>query len=803
MRESNFQFPTHNRACVCITSTLYDRRALDAPTASLPLVNSLTHLSYLTATSARIREILSSDGGLERLVRILHTCAQPSSAPASLADLKGKGAALPRQARKSPFKAFTEYDLLPSLDELQDLEDADVDGALLALLPGGAENGYSYSIPPSLFLPSSMKARHLLYTYTLAFQCIVNIGVRGSEAIRTRVVEAGALDVVVHVLERYLEEMERKRVRNQLEWNKQEQARLAQMDVAMSGPGEERERDADEQTVIIVDTSSPTTTSPAAPALSRPRLTRINVVAVSSAAADSLAPPSRVQTPDTVVSMDDSSVNGDDNGSSSGQEQDTEEIVASSSAASSAGAPAASRMRASVSSAVKADDGSGETPPPVVASVPTDGDGDVVMEGPPTPAEEPSEAESRGEEDAQREIAPTSRQHPHRLPHPHAQPTPRRPLSPAHPLPQAHVPPPPPSAPNSPAVVDSPADLDGQLQFRDEDVLLALQLLAYLSKYPHVRAVFHAPAPPASSCIDSSSSHTHCHAHASQPIPSSSTAALPRSANVFSLVELFTHRPPSDDLFTPRHSNEVQYWACTIMRNACRKDEQRGGIRQCANMMCGRWEQYAREFAKCRRCRRAKYCSKACQSTSWGNGHKFWCHKTSREEERRSRRGTETGAADGAAEGATLTAAAAPGAPAAERRRRTHAHRRSGADEDEDDEDLEDDLPQPPHPHSTTAPRGGAPQGPTGRHRSGTLPNGSPAPLATATTAGDHPPHAHPARHPRLDALPNLAALEGVVAGVVDPGALPGMPLGIDEDQVAREMMLMGDGEAVRVPGGA
>jgi hypothetical protein len=28
---------------------------------------------------------------------------------------------------------------------------------------------------------------------------------------------------------------------------------------------------------------------------------------------------------------------------------------------------------------------------------------------------------------------------------------------------------------------------------------------------------------------------------------------------------------------------EIQYWAGVIMRNACRKDDSRGGIRQCAN----------------------------------------------------------------------------------------------------------------------------------------------------------------------------------------------------------------------------
>ena len=42
-------------------------------------------------------------------------------------------------------------------------------------------------------------------------------------------------------------------------------------------------------------------------------------------------------------------------------------------------------------------------------------------------------------------------------------------------------------------------------------------------------------------------------------------------------------------------------------------------------MMCGKWETYPREFAKCRRCRKAKYCGKECQSTAWSEGHRFWC----------------------------------------------------------------------------------------------------------------------------------------------------------------------------------
>jgi hypothetical protein len=39
--------------------------------------------------------------------------------------------------------------------------------------------------------------KHAAYRFSLAWQCVVDIGVRGSEAIRSRVVQAGTLDVVL------------------------------------------------------------------------------------------------------------------------------------------------------------------------------------------------------------------------------------------------------------------------------------------------------------------------------------------------------------------------------------------------------------------------------------------------------------------------------------------------------------------------------------------------------------------------------------------------------------------------------
>ena len=60
------------------------------------------------------------------------------------------------------------------------------------------------------------------------------------------------------------------------------------------------------------------------------------------------------------------------------------------------------------------------------------------------------------------------------------------------------------------------------------------------------------------------------------------------------------------------------------MRNSCRRNDLKGGVRQCGNLECGKWEKYPREFSKCRRCKRTKYCSKDCQMKAW-HCHRNWC----------------------------------------------------------------------------------------------------------------------------------------------------------------------------------
>ena len=99
-------------------------------------------------------------------------------------------------------------------------------------------------------------------------------------------------------------------------------------------------------------------------------------------------------------------------------------------------------------------------------------------------------------------------------------------------------------------------------------------------------------------------------------------------------------------------------------------------------MLCGRWESFPREFAKCRRCRKAKYCGKECQSTAWSEGHRFWCSAKDPEEEgdrehhhhgESSRAGGSSSNAAGAGGGTTTGASRAERREARERDRQARA----------------------------------------------------------------------------------------------------------------------------------
>ncbi|KAJ3915394.1 hypothetical protein F5877DRAFT_23698, partial [Lentinula edodes] len=767
MRESNFAFPAQNKACVCITSQLYDRRALDT-TSPLPLFNSLTHLTYLTSTSPRIREIMTMDGGLERLVRLLHEfclCPPPPENPSLFYGLAPPSARPPKP--------------LPTLN------------------------------------PTSFD-KHAAYRFSLAFQCVVNIGVRGSEPIRSRVVQAGTLEVVGCILEAWLahkgfaigpnasgtpgsatgwgsygrESREQRHARRQ-----QQRQMLRDVEEAADlARALQRQMSHSENPVHTTGTVSSITevyqdTPNEASATTSLIHTGTSASGIEISGTDDdegpvVIPPGRDRS-GTVVAR----ANWDPIG------QQWRNVAASLDTAQSSPTP-------SVSS-------NDQSRPSSRPQSETEDDADVDMDGPiPNSAstnasvsdiDAPSPRTSRPH---QRTHRPSMNRHTlvglglagdpvpplnmtmgglagigHGDAHiiindsaggmagedgivsleiennddfamgappgaPGAIPaanmgdrsgTIRRVRAPGTPdaTPRAGVIglPPSPSAASSaglnipsssrlpssestntlttPGTVRSTASNISIAStaatasttttthtlppspYRDEDVLLSLQLLAYLSKYPHVRQAFYkkrdsfhpasagpiggpTPSIPSTSTTNSTpgpsrsgkekepnkllkESSVFFRAFTSAatrgkekervndkyPTASSSsspTAAspAPRQTNVFSLVERFTYRPSSSELaeynsngsqmnVPPRLPPEIQYWAGVIMRNACRKDDSRGGIRQCANMLCGRWEEYPREFAKCRRCRKAKYCGKECQSTAWSEGHRFWC----------------------------------------------------------------------------------------------------------------------------------------------------------------------------------
>ncbi|KAI8997015.1 hypothetical protein BDB01DRAFT_13989 [Pilobolus umbonatus] len=389
MREPNFSSPPQNRAAVVITSTLYDRRALDC-TATLPLVNSLTHLAYMTSTSPRIRDILAADGGLERLVKILATCRHTD--------------------------------------------------------------------------------KHSLWKWSLAFQCLVNVGVRGTEQIRSRVVEAGAVHVVLAILENFMTALDKAKIEKEYE-RKQQQQLQQQLQQQPNNP-------------IVTALSLPTmpTIHTNNPALTSNSNTTI--ITPITASHPSRSTPISTSIPQRYGKE---FINNTISTSSNSQQN-------------------------------------------------TDQTHNLLF------------------------VIPKRHTFITRTPKPKTKPY---------------------TASLSSIPLLNNLSTDAILR-HEEDILLSLQLLAYLSKYPLIRQAFH-------------TNH---------------------SRNVFSVVEKFTHRI---------HPAAIVYWAGVIMRNACRKDEARGGVRQCANMQCGKWEQYPREFAKCRRCRKAKYCSKACQSKAWADGHRWWC----------------------------------------------------------------------------------------------------------------------------------------------------------------------------------
>ncbi|CEH16105.1 related to protein [Ceraceosorus bombacis] len=738
MRESNFSNAAQNKACICVSAAVYDRRALDC-TAKLPLINSLNHLAYLTSTSPRVREMVTVDSGLERLIRILRDVPKASGV--------------------------------------------------------GSSRG------------TTTKEMHAIWQWSLAFQCVVNIGVRGSEAVRTRVVEAGMVPITIKVLESHLLLAELARAeqhkldveQKRREWLDDDTRRGALheeliLDAATAALAARRSADeASSASTLSLPASGHTTrdgvrhthlttrvanqdlaSRPSTPAEGEVSVAptifqrrgaavpmpilgdlgsgmvvdvdqaqqSVNMTATSpsssaddipatldmsrSASTSSATPltANRAGTLTNVSSVEDFAASGSGSegaedaemsfaDEAEGDEADHEYDRAS--------APASFASQEGDANSRTADMDERQTPRPsrrvlaplgtlsqgdagrsVTSSTdatvnPFHGNGEVSRQHavriPILPTEQPIASTPRGPREQLTSPTPRGQQHAlsgrptrqHAGPVGSADPqsapgqldTRERPFATptqaleerlnaaaptetqrlqartggadlqAQPTIRPEFAATTPRGPNA-AFIDRARTQRSQLGdiiYREEEVLLSLQLLAYLSKYAHVRALFH---------------HSELATHA---LPGSleeldSLYGLRRGAdgssrgkswdphqptkpNVFSIAEAYTLRGSRSGSATPtshlRLAQEIQYWAGVIMRNACRKDEARGGIRQCANMLCGKWEAFPREFAKCRRCRKAKYCSKQCQSKGWSTGHRFWCSARSDDVEAREK----------------------------------------------------------------------------------------------------------------------------------------------------------------------
>ncbi|KAG8530354.1 uncharacterized protein KY384_004856 [Bacidia gigantensis] len=458
MREVNFSIPNVNKASVGITTALYDRRALDC-TSTLPLINSLNHLAYLTTSSARIRDILTIDGGVERLVCIL------------------------KQGRSQ---------------EMMEM-----------------------------------------WKWNLAFQCVVNIGVRGSESVRTRVVEADMVPVIATILYNYIKSLP---------------AAVPSMD-AGGGLPLRPVRDADRlpsmlpplqtgqvgQTGITSQPDSPTT--PSAPSI------------------ESILQPTRSRRRPSVRQQ-----------SHSGDSDDTN----ADEAASEVSAANDNSDEPMIDIQTSVDIQEGEDQDAMLDDVSVADTLQNVSDGRETETFNITHQSANDGSIINANVTPTNQNI--------GFPPPTQPMVVVNMAAQAM-----PQNSHARYLLDRSAP-PGILAAtpRDEDVLMSLQLLAYVSKYCNLRSYFHNSHLVPKLRLKDEVLESQNSDDASPPCnddkdedsdDSDEEYLLPDDFTIFPLVEKFTVR---------HHSQDMQHWAGVVMRNLCRKDDARGGIRQCAFYECVR-----------------------------------------------------------------------------------------------------------------------------------------------------------------------------------------------------------------------
>lgn len=450
MRESNYKHIPSNRAALSITTSLYDRRALDC-TEDRPLVNLLNHLTFLALLLAKVRETLVTDGGLERLVDILYECAAQGAATAAA------GAA------------------------------------------------------PSLLVA---------WKWTLAFQCLVLVGTRGSEKIRKRVVEAGIVPIIATVLDNYVCSREGD----------------TRAEPAVASPPAHPLSDSDvslgslTQLLNVLQPLPHAASRDAMPLLPHPRVFSRGV----------LLP----REDDVVWSL---------------------------------------QLLAFVSKYSYLKEDLQDTH--IIAGM-------LLRQGPAHPPGlerdedmEDSDIESLSEAAV---LVPGT-------------------LTDSKNTDMEIV-----SAPAPPAIEEC-TEVVAMVQRAENStgIRRAAALAAARDLVNATRAPARLPPPKPSRWV-----------YSQFPLTLNNTQHLDHTLDVLERINLFQ----VVERFSVKLGNtqDMCYWAGVVMRNLCRKDEARGGVRQCAYFDCGKWESYPRQFAKCRRCKRTKYCLKDCQLKAW-HYHRHWC----------------------------------------------------------------------------------------------------------------------------------------------------------------------------------
>jgi hypothetical protein len=614
MREVNFSIPNANKASVGITTALYDRRALDC-TSTLPLINSLNHLAYLTTSSARIRDILTVDGGIERLICILKEGRSKDMmdmwkwnlAFQCIFNIGVRGSENVRtrvvEADMVPVIATILDNYIKVVDKCKARAEADLhrSGRLGASsrhhssrsgeMASGSGHSHSHrserssrrAIPPPIEIPQAFAQAqaeaHLgdaapTPAFSLSSPPERTTFNRGRPAHHHhhrshegRAQLFGAGPATTRGLGQPLV------------------TALPSMDATADAFALRPVRDADRLPSMLPALQGEITSQPESP----------TTPSAPQAHQATRAGPTRPRRRPSIRHQ--LSVSGE-----SDLEAQQDEIVADNAAVA---GPANEPIVGIQNNEINMSD--------IV-------DNAEMLDAGTTPV--PSAAPSEGTDENNETFNITHRPaldgsliNPTNTP-------PTNPITGFSPMQPAinvvNTNPPPPWYPR--AADRNVAAGHSAAMPRDEDVLMSLQLLAYVSKYCNLRSYFQKSHLVPKLKIGSDLQITDGEISASDVAKEEEEEELeeyelPDDFNIFPLVEQFTVR---------HHTSDMQYWASVVMRNLCRKDDSRGGIRQCAYYQCGRWEEFTRQFAKCRRCRRTKYCSKECQKSAWVF-HRHWC----------------------------------------------------------------------------------------------------------------------------------------------------------------------------------